>query len=58
MECTSFGEQVELEKYSIYFVYSASDSGKAGRTTITGIVVTDLDGLWTFIPEEGDFCSI
>ena len=45
MECNIFWEWVELEEYSIYSVYSTSESG------IAGIVVIDLDGLWTFIPE-------
>ena len=43
MEYNIFGEWVEL--YSIYSVYSTSESGIAGR------VVMDLDGLWTFIPK-------
>ena len=42
MECNIFGEQIELEKYSIY---STPESG------IAAIVVTDLDELWTFILE-------
>ena len=44
MECDNFWEQVELEEYSI----SPCISPQRG---ITGIVVIDLDGLWTFIPE-------
>ena len=44
MECNIFWEQVELEDYSIYSIYSTSESG------IAGIVVIDL-GLCTFIPE-------
>ena len=35
-------------------VCSTSESG-AG---IAGTVVVDLDGLWTFIPKQNDFCSI
>ena len=45
MECNIFWEWVELEEYSIYSVYSTSESGMAG------IVVIDSDGLWTFIPK-------
>ena len=41
-----FWEQVDLEEHSIY---STSESGIAGRAGIAGIVVIDLDGLWTFI---------
>ena len=48
MECDNFWEWVELEEYSICSVYSISGSGIAGRA---GIVVIDVDGLWTFIPE-------
>ena len=33
-------------------------SGIPGRAGIAGIVVIDLDGLWAFIPEYNDFCSI
>ena len=58
MECNIFWEQVELEEYSIYAVCSTLESGIAGRTGIAGIVVIDSDGLWTFIPEYNDFCSI
>ena len=36
------GRKVELEEHSIYF---------AERAGIAGIVVIDLDELWTFIPE-------
>ena len=53
MECNSFWEQIELEKHSIY---STPESGIAGREGIAGIVVTDLDELWTFI--LNDFCFI
>ena len=52
-----FLEQVELVDYSIYSVYSTSENGIAGRAGIAGIVLIDL-GLWTFIPEQNDFCSI
>ena len=49
MQCSIvFLEQVELEEYCIYSVYSTSESGRA---EIAGIVVIDSDGLWTFIPE-------
>ena len=48
MKCRFFWEQVELEEYSIY---STLESGLAGREGIAGIVVIDLDELWTFIPE-------
>ena len=58
MECDNFWEQVELEEYSIYSVYSTLESGIARRAGIAGIVVIDLDGLWTFIPAWNDFCSI
>ena len=37
-----------MEEYSIY---SIQESGMAGRAGIAGIVVTDSDGLWTFILE-------
>ena len=40
----------------MYSVYSTSERGNAGRAEIAGIVVTDLEGLWTFIPEKNDFC--
>ena len=43
-----FWEYVELEGYSIY---STPESGIAGRAGIAGIVMTDLDELWNFIPE-------
>ena len=46
MECNIFWEYAELEEYSIY---STSESGIAERRGIAGIVVTDLDKLWTFI---------
>ena len=46
-----FWEQIELEKYSFYSIYSTPESGIAGREGIAGIVVTDLDELWTFILE-------
>ena len=52
MEFDISGEQVELEEYSIYSVYSTSESGTAG------IVVIDLDGLWAFLPEYNDICYI
>ena len=39
-----------MEEYSIYSVHSTSESEIAGRAGIEGIVVIDLDGLWTFIP--------
>ena len=48
MECNIFWEWVELEEY---FIYSTSESGIAGRAGIAGIVVINLDGLCTFIPE-------
>ena len=48
MECNIFWELVELEEYSIN---STPESGIAGRAGIAGIVVIDLDELWTFIPE-------
>ena len=51
MEYNIFWEWVELEKYSIFSVYSTSESGIAGRVGIDGMVVIDLDGLWTFIPK-------
>ena len=53
MECDNFWEKVELEEYSIYSVCSTSGSGIAERAGIAGIVVIliDVDGLWTFIPE-------
>ena len=38
-----FWEEVELKEYSIYFVYSTSESGIAERAGIAGIVVIDLD---------------
>ena len=58
MECDNFWEQAELEEYSVYSICSTSKSGIAGRAGIAGIVVIDPDGLWTFIPESNDFCSI
>ena len=48
MECNIFWEQIELKDSFIYSLYSTSKSGRAG---IAGIVVIDLDGLRTFIPE-------
>ena len=44
----NFWEQVELEEYSIC---STPKSVIAGREGIAGIVVIDLDELWTFVPE-------
>ena len=58
MECNNFLEQVELEQYPIYLVYSTSESGIAGRAEIAGIMSVDLDGLWTSIPEKEGLCSI
>ena len=48
MECNIFWEKVKLEEYSIYSVYSTSESAIA---EIAGIVVIDSGILWTFIPE-------
>ena len=39
-----------MEEYFIHSVYSTSESGIAGRAE-AGIVVRDLDELWTFISE-------
>ena len=44
-------DKVELEECSISSVYSTSERGIAESVGIAGIVVIDLDGLWTFIPE-------
>ena len=37
-----------MEEYSIY---STPESGIAGRAGIAGIMVIDLDELWTSVPE-------
>ena len=37
-------------------IYSTTESGIAGRAGIAGTVVTDLDDLWTIIPEQNDIC--
>ena len=41
-----------MEEYFIHFVHSTSESGIAGRAEIAGIVVIDLEGLWTYIPNR------
>ena len=51
MECKILWEWVELEDYSIHFIYSTPKSGIAGGAGIAGIVVIDLDELWALIPE-------
>ena len=51
MECNIFCEQVEPEEFSIYSIYFTPESGIAGRVGIAGIVVIDLNELWTFISE-------
>ena len=59
MECNIFGNRYNWK--SILFISSispTSESGIAERARIAGIVVIDLDGLWTFIPEWNDFYSI
>ena len=48
MECNIFCEWIELEEYSIYSVCSTSEGGIPERA---GIVMIDLEGPWTFIPE-------
>ena len=50
MECNIFWEQVELEEYSIYSVYSTSETEIAGRAVIAGTIVLDKEGFGTFIP--------
>ena len=40
-----------MEEYSVRSVCSTSESGIAGRAGIAGLVVIELEGLWTFIPE-------
>ena len=51
MECRILWGYVELEDYSIHFICSTPESGIAGRAAIAGIVLIDLDELWTLIPE-------
>ena len=47
-----------IGRTGICSVYSTSESEIAGRAGIAGIMVIELDGLWTFIPVQNDFCSI
>ena len=51
MECDNF-----LHKQSWKSI--PYESRIAGRAGIAGIIVIDSDGLWTFIQEWNDFCSI